>query len=205
MMNAVPRSYLGAQIHPSENPLLPAHEQIRDSQPVDGYDASNDVALLKKATKGFGVSVRAVLSSRSELIFRGPSQTDEGKIHTVLMNMPAVRLPVLKHTYKAREGKDLETLMKKELKGDHETLIVQVLGGPLGGDIDAIEEACKGLGTKEVHTPTAVVPSPPALTPLSLLTDHPHRDPHRTPTSRLRSSQGSLPAEIQQISGKDCA
>jgi hypothetical protein len=33
------------------------------------------------------------------------------------MNMPAVRLPVLKYAYKAREGKDLERLLEKELKG----------------------------------------------------------------------------------------
>lgn len=45
-------------------------------------------------------------------------QTDEAKINGVLMNMPAVRLPVLKYAYKAREGKDLERLLEKELKGE---------------------------------------------------------------------------------------
>lgn len=33
------------------------------------------------------------------------------------MPMPAIRLPVLKYAYKAREGKDLEKLLEKELRG----------------------------------------------------------------------------------------
>lgn len=64
MINHIPRIYLGTSIHPSENPLLPAQEQIRDSQPVDGYDATNDVAIIKKACKGFGVSLRDATSQR---------------------------------------------------------------------------------------------------------------------------------------------
>lgn len=79
---------------------------MRESQAVDGYDPQKDVEVIKKACKGFG--------------------TDEAKITSVLMPMPAVRLPVLKYAYKAREGKDMEKLLEKELKGNYETLILQV-------------------------------------------------------------------------------
>ncbi|KAM0791684.1 hypothetical protein ACM66B_003958 [Microbotryomycetes sp. NB124-2] len=125
----IPRTYLGSPLHPSENPLLPPHEQVRDSQPVDGYNATKDVEVIKKACKGFG--------------------TDEAKINGVLVPMPAVRLPVLRYTYKSKEGKDLEKLLEKELKGNHERVIMNLLRGPLGADLHNIFEACDGLGTHE--------------------------------------------------------
>ena len=47
----LPRTYLGAQVHPSENPLLPAHERTKENVSVDGYDPTKDVETIKKATK----------------------------------------------------------------------------------------------------------------------------------------------------------
>lgn len=64
------------------------------------------MAIIKKACKGFG--------------------TDEAKVNAVIVPIAAVRLPVLAYSYKLKEGKDLEKLLEKELKGNHETLILQV-------------------------------------------------------------------------------
>lgn len=44
----------------------------------------------------------------------------------MLVPMPAVRLPVLRYAYKSKEGKDLEKFLEKELKGNHERVILNV-------------------------------------------------------------------------------
>ncbi|KAK4054957.1 hypothetical protein OIO90_003298 [Microbotryomycetes sp. JL221] len=137
----IPRTYLGSALHPSENPLLPQHEQLRENQAVDGYDATKDVETIKKACKGFG--------------------TDEDKINGVLVPMPAVRLPVLRYAYKSKEGKDLEKLLEKELKGNHERVILNLLRGPLGADLHNIFEACDGVGTHEDMLTELLVGRPP--------------------------------------------
>ncbi|KAK4050593.1 hypothetical protein OIV83_003319 [Microbotryomycetes sp. JL201] len=137
----VPRTYLGSPLHPSENPLLPQHEQVRDNQPLDGYVATKDVEIIKKACKGFG--------------------TDEAKINSVLVPMPAVRLPVLRYTYKSKEGKDLEKLLEKELKGNHERVILNLLRGPLGADLHNIFKACDGVGTHEDMLTELLIGRPP--------------------------------------------
>ncbi|ORY62705.1 hypothetical protein BCR35DRAFT_355111 [Leucosporidium creatinivorum] len=137
----IPRTYLGSPIHPAENPLLPAHEKVREGTAVDGYNPDADVQAIKKACKGFG--------------------TDEAKITSIIMPMPAVRLPVLKYAYKAREGKDLEKLLEKELRGNYETLVLQVVQGPLYADLENIYEACKGLGTNEVLLTEILIGRPP--------------------------------------------
>ncbi|SCV73439.1 BQ2448_7365 [Microbotryum intermedium] len=126
----IPRTYLGTQVHPSENPLLPAQEKLRANQAVDGYDPAKDIETIKKACKGLG--------------------TNEDKITGVVATLQAVRIPPLIYAYKAREGKDMIKLLEKELRGNYETLIVQILVGPLIGDVELVKDACKGLGTNEM-------------------------------------------------------
>ncbi|SGZ12646.1 BQ5605_C028g10519 [Microbotryum silenes-dioicae] len=126
----IPHTYLGTRVHPSENPLLPAQEKLRANQAVDGYDPAKDVETIKTACKGFG--------------------TNEDKITLVVTALPAVRIPPLIYAYKAREGKDMIKLLEKELRGNYETLILQILAGPLMGDVELVKDACKGLGTNEM-------------------------------------------------------
>ncbi|KAM0754621.1 Annexin [Meredithblackwellia eburnea MCA 4105] len=124
-----PRMYLGALLHPSDNPLLSAAERSTPAQSVDGYNPGNDVEQIHKACKGFG--------------------TDEKKVTASIVPLTATAIPPLVHAYKARHGTDLHKLLEKELSGNYENVILSILRGPLDGDVHYAKKAMVGIGTNE--------------------------------------------------------
>ncbi|KAK4700219.1 hypothetical protein P7C70_g6028, partial [Phenoliferia sp. Uapishka_3] len=130
--NFSPRTYLGAFLHPSSNPMLPPNEKAPPGQSVDGYNPDRDVEQIHKACKGFG--------------------TDEAKVIASVAPLSAAAVPVLCHAYRARHGVDLVPLLKKELGGRLEDIILSIMRGPLEGDLHYLREAMNGAGTNEVNS-----------------------------------------------------
>jgi len=121
------------------DPIAPL-AQIPPSLP--GYDPSTDVEALNKATKGFG--------------------TNENAIHRVLCIRTAEQNQVIVAAYRARYGKDLATVMKKETTGNHERVLVGLCMSPLAYDVELLHEACSGLGTKETTLTEMVIGRSPS-------------------------------------------
>ncbi|KAI5475861.1 isocitrate lyase, mitochondrial [Pseudohyphozyma bogoriensis] len=139
----IARVYLGVPVHPSENPLLPPHEVVPASHSVDGYDPAHDAEKIKKATKGFG--------------------TNESLLTTTLTSIPSpsLRLPVLKHTWRSKNGTTMEEMLVKELRGKYEDTLVAFIRGPVLGDVWWVEKACVGMGTNEDLLDEIVLSLPP--------------------------------------------
>ncbi|KAL8278285.1 hypothetical protein RQP46_009317 [Phenoliferia psychrophenolica] len=139
---ALPRTYLGAFLHPSENPVLPPNEKAPSGQSVDGYNPAHDVDQIHSACKGFG--------------------TNEAKVTASVAPLSAAAIPPLIHAYKARHGTDLVKLLEKELGGSYEDVIVGIMRGPLGGDVHWLHNAMKGMGTNEKIVTELLIGRPPS-------------------------------------------
>ncbi|PWY98369.1 Annexin [Testicularia cyperi] len=113
--------YLGVAV-PAPPPNMPA-------PPPPGYNVTNDVERIRKATKGFG--------------------TDEGAIITTLAPLDAFQVDALRHTFKATVGKDLLQVLEKETSGWFEAALRAKVLGPVLYDCWLINRACQGAGTHE--------------------------------------------------------
>ncbi|KAK4700220.1 hypothetical protein P7C70_g6029, partial [Phenoliferia sp. Uapishka_3] len=137
-----PRTYLGALLHPSTNPMLPANERAPEGQSVDGYNPDHDVEQIQKACKGFG--------------------TDEAKVIKSIAPLSAAAIPVLCHAYKARHGVDLVPLLEKELGGRLDEIVLAIMRGPLQGDVYYLRQAMNGAGTNEDLITELLIGRPPS-------------------------------------------
>ncbi|KAI5481207.1 hypothetical protein MNV49_005642 [Pseudohyphozyma bogoriensis] len=141
----IPRTYLGGGVHPSDNPLLPPHERVKEGVVVDNYDQgsmSRDIDAIRAATKGFGTNERALTG--------------------VLVTLTSLRIPPLDYAYRGRHGTDLAKLVAKETSGNFGLVLSQLVRGPLGGDVFALDKAIVGLGTNEALLTELVIGRPPS-------------------------------------------
>src|SRR6202022_4680682 len=90
------------------------------------YDATADVAAIRKATKGFG--------------------TDEAALINVLVrgNKTAVQMDQIRKTFDAQVGKSLLKVIEKETSGWFEYGLRGLILGPVGFDVWLIHRACDG-------------------------------------------------------------
>lgn len=86
------------------------------------------------------------------------------QLNTALVSVPAIRLPVLVHAWRARHGKDLSHLIEKEAGGWYETALLALIKGPLIYDAHLVHRACAGAGTDEALLTSLVI----GRTPLAL-------------------------------------
>ncbi|KAK9447567.1 uncharacterized protein V1518DRAFT_421327 [Limtongia smithiae] len=95
------------------------------------YDPSNDVQILIKATKGFG--------------------TDEKAVVGVLGKKTPAQIETLKPAFERVAGKSLRRVLEKETRsGSHfQDALLQIISGPLAADVENVNKALKGVGTKE--------------------------------------------------------
>lgn len=101
----IPSTYLGALIHPSTNYLLAQRPPASTmAQTPEHCDITSTVDAIRKATKGFGTKDSALINA--------------------LTSVPPVHMPTLAHSYKQKHGTDLEDLLKKELSGKYEDVMV---------------------------------------------------------------------------------
>lgn len=113
--------YLGVPV-PAPPPAMP-------SPPPPGYNATQDVERIRKATKGFG--------------------TDEGALIATLAPLDAFQVDALRTSFKATVGKDLLQVIEKETSGWFEGALRAKLLGPVMYDCWLIHRACQGAGTHE--------------------------------------------------------
>lgn len=94
------------------------------------YNADNDVAIIRKATKGFGTDERALISV---LANKTPSQTIQ-----------------LSLRFEQLVGKPLVQVIQKETSGCFRSGLVGCAMGPLSYEVHLLHSAMKGAGTDEV-------------------------------------------------------
>lgn len=74
---------------------------------------------------------------------------DEKAVTRVLANADALKVAAISQAYNQRFMRDLQTDLVKELSGDLEKAVIATVRGPLKSDVVQLQEATKGLGTKE--------------------------------------------------------
>lgn len=97
--------------------------------PAPNFNASNDVATLRKAMKGFG--------------------TDEDAIISVLCHRTAEQRMEIVRTFKTAYGKDLQSEIKSETSGNFERLLIALLTPTAELYCVELHDAMAGLGTDE--------------------------------------------------------
>ena len=98
--------------------------------PQQYYDPSDDVTIIRKATKGFG--------------------TDEAALINVLArNKTAYQMEQIRRTFESTTGKSLVSVIEKETSGWFEYGLRGLVLGPLGFDVWLLHRACAGAGTHE--------------------------------------------------------
>ncbi|KAM4865266.1 annexin A13 [Thomomys bottae] len=95
----------------------------------EGSAVDRDVKKLHKACKGMG--------------------TDEAAIIEVLSNRTSEERQQIKQKYKAKYGKDLEDVLKSDLKGNFEKTALALLDRPNEYAARQLQKAMKGMGTDE--------------------------------------------------------
>ena len=93
------------------------------------YDASHDVAAIRKATKGLG--------------------TDEAALINILANKSAYQMEQIRKTFESTVGKSLVSVIEKETSGSFEYGLRGLVLGPIGFDVWLVHRACAGIGTHE--------------------------------------------------------
>ena len=94
------------------------------------YDPSNDVAAIRKATKGFG--------------------TDEATLINILArDKSAYQMEQIRKMFESTVGKSLVSVIEKETSGWFEYGLRGLVLGPMGFDVWLAHRACAGLGTHE--------------------------------------------------------
>ncbi|XP_061416155.1 annexin A13-like isoform X2 [Lethenteron reissneri] len=97
--------------------------------PYADFNAAKDAKDLRKACKGLG--------------------TDEDKIIDILANRTAKQRHEIKEEYKRSFGDDLVDVLKGELKGDLEKVVLALMDLPAVYDAKELRKAMKGAGTDE--------------------------------------------------------
>ncbi len=92
-------------------------------------DAGVDADALRKAMKGFG--------------------TDENTLIRILSKPDPLQIALLRHSYSHRLGRNLEKDVASETSGYFEECLIAIIRGPLMTDVHNLNNALKGLGTKE--------------------------------------------------------
>ncbi|XP_012578376.1 PREDICTED: annexin A13 isoform X2 [Condylura cristata] len=105
----------------TQPPVKKSHQQ--------GSNVDPDVKKLHKACKGMG--------------------TDEAAIIDILSSRTSEERQKIKQNYKAAYGKDLEEVLKSELRGNFEKTALALLDRPSEYDARQLRKAVKGLGTDE--------------------------------------------------------
>jgi annexin A7/11 len=94
------------------------------------FDASDDVAAIRKATKGFG--------------------TDEAALINILArNRSPYQMEQIRRAFESTVGKSLVSVIEKETSGWFEYGLRGLVLGPMGFDVWLVHRACAGLGTHE--------------------------------------------------------
>lgn len=78
--------------------------------------------------------------------------TDEALLIRTLAHIPPSEIPCLISTYPTNQdskGRILENDIKSETSGNFEKCLLSILRGPLQNDVEALEYALEGAGTKE--------------------------------------------------------
>ncbi|XP_004373046.1 annexin A13 [Trichechus manatus latirostris] len=107
----------------------PEAQQPAKARSHQGFDVDRDAKKLHKACKGMG--------------------TDEAAIIEILSNRTSEERQQIKHKYKAIYGKDLEEVLKGELRGNFEKTALALLDSPNEYAARELQKAMKGLGTDE--------------------------------------------------------
>ncbi|KAK9466467.1 hypothetical protein V1512DRAFT_263663 [Lipomyces arxii] len=94
-----------------------------------GYDPSQDVADLIKATKGFG--------------------TDEKALIRVLAKKTPWQIDALVPAFQRTRNHSLQSVITKEVSGNFRDALLLIVAGPLGADVMNVRSALDGAGTKE--------------------------------------------------------
>lgn len=92
-------------------------------------DATKEAEALRKAMKGFG--------------------TDEAALIRILSTPDPLQMALIRHTYAAKIGRDLEKDIKSETSGKLEDALLALALGPLGHDVRHLKQAMAGVGTDE--------------------------------------------------------
>ncbi|KAL8290063.1 hypothetical protein RQP46_003002 [Phenoliferia psychrophenolica] len=106
--------------------------------------------MIRKSTKGLG--------------------TKESPLIKVITSIPAVRIPPVTAAYRVAHQKDLLALLKSELSGHLEEVLMSRMRGPLGADAHWVDKAIAGLGTNEALITDLIIGRQPSS--LSLLRAH---------------------------------
>ncbi|KAM9198212.1 annexin A13 isoform 2-T2 [Dugong dugon] len=107
----------------------PEAQQPAKARSHQGFDVDRDAKKLHKACKGMG--------------------TDEAAIIEILSNRTSEERQQIKHKYKAIYGKDLEEVLKGELRGNFKKTALALLDHPNEYAARELQKAMKGLGTDE--------------------------------------------------------
>ena len=96
---------------------------------AQGWDASADAAVLRKAMKGFG--------------------TDEAVLIGILSKRDPLQMASIRHSYSTTIRRNLEKDIASETSSYFREGLLALVRGPLMTDVHNVYEALKGIGTKE--------------------------------------------------------
>eukprot|EP00054_Salpingoeca_dolichothecata_P008123 m.46423 g.46423 ORF g.46423 m.46423 type:complete len:336 (+) comp17521_c1_seq1:40-1047(+) len=113
--------------------------------PFSEFNEEHFCEGIRKATKGVG--------TKNDLLIWLLTQTSRAQRQQ------------LHGQFKTMFGKDLNTLMKKELSGNFERLVLHLLDSEAGFYCTLVHKACKGLGTNEELLTAALLCCPTKLIP----------------------------------------